>query len=93
MDTLDQAARTEFLRSHPDWSLDGETIRRVFVLRDFKEAMGFVTQVALAAETADHHPDLMISYKRVGVTLTTHEAEGLTGKDTALAAEIDGFVS
>lgn len=92
MPILDQPARDEFLAGHPEWRLDGETISRTFVLADFKEAMGFVTRVAMASEVADHHPDITISYKRVGLVLTTHDAGGLTEKDTTLAAEIDRFV-
>ena len=88
---LDAAARTTFLADHPDWSLDGETITRTFAFADFNEAMGFVNRVALAAEVADHHPDIDIRWNRVTLALTTHEAGALTDRDIALAGQIDSF--
>jgi len=91
MTRLDETARDEFLSEHPDWDLEGESITRTFQLRDFKAAMGFVTQVALAAEVADHHPDIDIRWNKVTLVLSTHEAGALTARDTELAAQIDGF--
>jgi 4a-hydroxytetrahydrobiopterin dehydratase len=88
---LDEAARGAFLEDHPDWSLDGETIARTYIHKDFNEAMGFVTRVALASEVADHHPDIDIRWNRVTIALSTHEAGALTEKDTALAAQFDTF--
>ena len=90
---LDKAAREEFLSEHSDWTLDGESISKTFQHRDFKAAMAFVTQVALAAEVADHHPDIDIRWNKVTLVLSTHEAGALTAKDTELAAQIDGFES
>ena len=84
--------RSEFLDAHPDWSLDGETIDRTFAFTDFNAAMGFVTRVAIAAEVADHHPDIDIRWNEVTLALTTHDQGALTSKDLALAAEIDAFV-
>ena len=92
MARLSDEERAGFLAEHPEWTLAEETIARTFVLADFKEAMGFVTRVALAAEVADHHPDIDIRWKRVTLALTTHEENGLTERDTALAAEIDSWV-
>ena len=91
MELLDAAAREAFAAEHPEWTIDGETITRTFAHRDFKEAMGFVTRVALTAEVADHHPNIGIRWNKVTLELTTHEAGGLTRKDTALAAAIDAF--
>ena len=78
MDRLDDAARSQFLTDHPGWSLDGETLRRTFQFADFREAMGFVTTVALSAEVADHHPDIDVRWNKVSIALTTHEAGGVT---------------
>ncbi len=83
--------RAEFMASYPDWDLHGETLSRTFTLADFGEAMGFVTRVALAAEQADHHPDIDIRWNRVTLALTTHSAGALTSKDTDLAARISDF--
>lgn len=89
--TVPQDQRNEFLASYPEWELRGEELHRTFVLRDFGEAIGFVAQVALAAEKADHHPDIDIRWNKVTLVLTTHDAGGLTEKDTELASIISGF--
>ena len=89
--TVPQDQRNEFLASYPEWELRGEELHRTFVLRDFGEAIGFVAQVALAAEKADHHPDIDIRWNKVTLVLTTHDAGGLTVKDTELASIISGF--
>lgn len=62
-----------------------------FSFTDFNEAFGFMTRVALLAEKADHHPDWSNVYRRVTITLTTHDAGGVTHKDLALAAQIDAL--
>ena len=93
MSRLDAAARDDFLAAHSDWKLEGESISRTYVLADFKESMAFVTQVALAAEVADHHPDIDIRWNKVTVVLSTHSAGALTAKDTNLAAEFDSLYS
>jgi 4a-hydroxytetrahydrobiopterin dehydratase len=77
----------------PRWQLDGEgkAMSRTFAFKDFSEAFGFMARVALAAETAGHHPDWSNSYNKVVIALSTHSAGGLTEKDIALATEIDGL--
>ena len=89
MARLNDAERAGFLETSPDWAIHGGSLKRTFVLADFNEAMGFVTRVALAAEVADHHPDIDIRWNRVTITLTTHSEGGLTAQDTTLAATID----
>ena len=64
-------------------------IRRTFRFTDFVQAFGFMTQVALAAEKDDHHPEWTNVYNRVDITLTTHAAGGLTQRDFDLARQID----
>jgi len=91
MARLNDAERAGFLDTNPDWAIHGESLERTFVLADFNEAMGFVNRVALAAEVADHHPDIDIRWNRVMITLTTHSEGGLTTQDTMLAATIDRF--
>ncbi len=88
---LTDTERSEFAAAHPDWTLDGEQISRTFQFGDFNEAMGFVTRVALAAETADHHPDIDIRWNKVTLVLSTHSEGALTEKDTSLAKACDGF--
>lgn len=91
MTRLDEAARAQFSADHSEWDLDGESITRTFVHSDFNEAMGFVNRVALAAEVADHHPDIDIRWNKVTLVLSTHDQGALTEKDTALAAQFDAF--
>jgi 4a-hydroxytetrahydrobiopterin dehydratase len=91
MERLDETARRTFLAAHPGWALDGETLRRTFEFDDFAHAMAFVTRAAIAAERADHHPDIDIRWNRVTLALSTHSAGALTALDTTLAAELDGF--
>jgi 4a-hydroxytetrahydrobiopterin dehydratase len=91
MEPLSSAERDRFLSEHPEWSLDGETLTRTFVFDDFVDAMGFVTKVAIAAEAADHHPDIDIRWNEVTLALTTHSENALTSRDTLLAARADGF--
>jgi 4a-hydroxytetrahydrobiopterin dehydratase len=71
------------------WERDGDRIRRTFELSSFPAAIAFVSRVASLAEQSDHHPDIDIRYRRVTLTLSTHSAGGLTGKDMDLAGRID----
>lgn len=88
---LNEAECGALLKSAAGWALgeNGRTIRRSFRFADFGEAFGFMARVALAAEKADHHPEWSNVYNRVDVTLTTHDAGGLTAKDFDLARKID----
>ena len=80
-----------FIETHPDWSREGDQITRTFLFDDFNQSMGFVTRVALAAEKADHHPDIDIRWNKVTLTLSTHSAGGITAKDLDLAALFDDY--
>lgn len=91
---LSAAERDEALAGLDGWIYDGaaDAISRQFKFKDFSEAFGFMTRVALAAEKADHHPDWSNSYNRVAITLSTHSAGGLTRNDVGLAGAIDRLV-
>lgn len=91
---LSAADREAALSRLHGWTYDGaaDSISRDFKFRDFSEAFGFMTRVALAAQKADHHPDWSNSYNKVSITLVTHSAGGLTGNDISLAAAIDKLV-
>jgi 4a-hydroxytetrahydrobiopterin dehydratase len=71
------------LASMPGWRLEENVLRRQFVLASFPDAIAFVTRLAFGAEAADHHPDLLVSYKRVTVSWSTHSEGGVTDKDFA----------
>ena len=85
------------MQNLPGWELDGETLRRQFTFRGFADAVAFVVRLGFDAEAADHHPDILIQYKRVSLGFTTHSAGGLTTLDfdgaraaTELAARLGG---
>ena len=88
---LTSEEREALAADHPDWSIDGEQVARTFAFSDFGEAMGFVNRVALAAEKADHHPDIDIRWNRVTLALSTHSAGALTELDQAMVEMIDGW--
>jgi 4a-hydroxytetrahydrobiopterin dehydratase len=71
------------------WTRDGEAIRKTYTFGSFPEAIGFVVRIAFAAEQVDHHPDIVVNYRRVTLTYTTHSAGGLTEKDFEGAREAD----
>ena len=75
------------------WTLleDREAIRKEFRFKTFNSAFGFMARAALTAEKLDHHPEWFNVYNRVEVTLSTHDAGGLTERDIALAAFMDGL--
>jgi 4a-hydroxytetrahydrobiopterin dehydratase len=86
---LSTAEITEALRSHPEWKLDGDKLVRKWTFKDFVEAMVFVNQVAAVAEAAGHHPDIDIRYNKVVLGLISHDAGGITARDTGMAAQLD----
>ncbi len=77
------------LASVPNWKLQGATIARTYEFKDFPAAIKFVVIVAALAEQSWHHPDIDIRWNKVRLTLTTHDAGGLTEKDFALARKFD----
>ena len=89
MKPMTEADIRRALADLPDWQLEAGQLVRHFEFADFVEAFGFMGQVALLAERADHHPDWRNVYNRVDIALTTHDAGGLTQKDFALAAAIN----
>jgi len=83
------------LRGLPDWAIAGdrEAIVRKFQFVDFDSAFAFMTRSALLAAKMDHHPEWFNVYNKVDVTLTTHDAGGVTQKDIALATAMDRFAA
>lgn len=72
----------------PGWASDGESLSRTVEAPDFMTAIAVVDDVAVAAEAMDHHPDIDVRWRRVGFTLSTHSAGGLTQLDVELAHQI-----
>jgi 4a-hydroxytetrahydrobiopterin dehydratase len=90
---LTEAERKAALGELTGWHLaaDRDAIVKNFKFRDFVEAFGFMTRVALLAEKADHHPEWSNVYSKVEILLTTHDADGLSARDVALAKAIDAL--
>ena len=87
MPKLSDADIEQALNGLPGWSRDGDQIVREFQLGDFVEAMGFIVQVGVLAERADHHPHLSNVYNRVTIALSSHDEGGITERDVRLATE------
>jgi len=91
---LTDAERDQLLADRPEWELarEGKAMTRTFQFGDFSEAWGFMSRVALIADSQDHHPEWFNVYAKVEITLTTHDADGLSQRDAVMAKAIDGLV-
>ena len=93
---LDTDTRNEILDPlmKQGWSMvEGrDAIQKTFLFKNFEEAFGFVTQAAIIAEKMNHHPEWSNVYRTVEVTLTTHDANGLSDLDIALARKMDALI-
>jgi 4a-hydroxytetrahydrobiopterin dehydratase len=89
---LSDAEVRDGLARLPGWVRDGDAIHREYELASFRAVIDAVVRIADAAEAANHHPDLDISYRHLHVVLSTHSEGGITDKDLSLAAEIDRAV-
>jgi 4a-hydroxytetrahydrobiopterin dehydratase len=78
------------LAEQPQWRLEGGALTRDWTFQDFVEAMAFVNRVAALAEEANHHPDMDIRYNKVRLALVSHDAGGITERDSQMAAKISG---
>lgn len=95
VEELSPEDRETWLRALPNWTLsrEGKAIERKLEFADFSEAFGFMTRVAIMAEKRDHHPEWFNVYNRVEITLTTHDAGGLSLRDVKMARRIDELVA
>lgn len=85
---IDQA-----LEKLPGWSRQGKAIERIFQFSNFLEAMEFVNKIAIAAEAANHHPDIAISYNKVTLALVSHDSGGVTQRDIRMAGKINDIAA
>jgi len=92
---LNEAERQDLLPGLDAWAHDEkrDAIHRSIKFGNFVEAFGFMTQVAILAEKADHHPEWSNVWNKVDILLTTHDAGGLTQRDIALATQIDALLA
>ena len=91
---LTDEERKAALADLPEWTLaeDGKSITRKLKFDDFNEAFGFMTRVALLADKMDHHPEWFNVYNKVEITLTTHDAGGLSTRDVEMAKKVSGWL-
>ena len=91
IEKLNATERAALAGALPEWKLvEGrDAITRAFRFKDFSEAWGFMARVALLAEAQDHHPEWFNVWNRVEITLSTHDASGLSARDVRLAQAID----
>lgn len=86
---LTLAEISEAMEDLQDWSLESNSISKIFSFENFKESLEFVNKVGEVAERLDHHPDILINFNQVRLVSTTHFENGLSRKDFELAREID----
>jgi 4a-hydroxytetrahydrobiopterin dehydratase len=89
MKKLTEGEVSEHMKALPEWELGDDRIKRAFRFKDFVEAFGWMSSVALIAEKMNHHPEWRNVWATVEVELSTHDAGGLTELDMKLAAEMD----
>jgi len=91
VENLSSAERHNALKNLSGWkeSEDGKSLTKTYIFSSFPQAFAFMTHVALYAEKVDHHPEWTNVYNKVHVTLITHESEGVSAKDIALALQMD----
>jgi len=93
MDKLSQEKIDERLEALSEWSQANDKVQRTFAFDDFAGAMAFVNRIAELAEEVQHHPDILVRYNKVTLTLSTHDAGGLTEKDFEFARAADDAVA
>lgn len=91
---LTDAERTQLSTKLPDWQMVAgrDAMTREFQFRNFSEAWGFMSRVALLAEQQDHHPEWCNVWNRVVITLATHDAGGLSARDVTFASAVDALL-
>lgn len=89
METYDKNTAQPLLDNLLDWEFNNDGIEKKFVFKNFNQALGFIVQVGILAEKANHHPELFNVYNKVNIRLSTHDANGLTDKDFNLAKGIE----
>ncbi|WP_193213897.1 4a-hydroxytetrahydrobiopterin dehydratase [Luteolibacter marinus] len=91
-DLLEDDDLNAALKKCPEWEFEKKAMVRVIEFEEFMDAIDFVNSVAEIADEAQHHPDIRISYTKVTLNLTTHDAGGVTDADVELAQRIDNLV-
>jgi 4a-hydroxytetrahydrobiopterin dehydratase len=90
-DLLSSTEVIEALSNLNNWQVQDSQIKSEFIFSNFVEALSFIVKIGLLSEKANHHPEIWNVYNRVSITLSTHDAGGITDKDIMLASEISGL--
>jgi 4a-hydroxytetrahydrobiopterin dehydratase len=88
-DKLSSQSVLGWLKTHQGWSRKSNALLKEFRFSSFRDSIVFVNRIATLADDADHHPDILVQYDRVHITLSTHSAGGITEKDLKLAEQLD----
>ncbi|KDN55799.1 4a-hydroxytetrahydrobiopterin dehydratase [Flavobacterium seoulense] len=89
METYNEKTAQEHLSRLTNWTFSNNGIEKKIEFKNFNQALGFIVQVGLLAESQNHHPELFNVYNKVNIRLSTHDAKGVTDKDFKLAQSID----
>ena len=92
VERLDAAQKSALSTTLPNWVVNGDRLHRELQFKSFVEAFGFMAQVALLAESKNHHPNWSNVYNRVSIDLTTHDLGGLSSLDVEMASAIDALL-
>ena len=90
---IDESQLNHFIKNSRSWIVDNEKIKKEFKFKNFIEAFGFISKVALLSEKINHHPNWQNTYNKVKIELTTHDKGGITTNDTKLAESIDKLIN
>ncbi len=90
---LNEDQIAEELKVHCEWVEMNGQIQRTFQFEDFAESIGFVNKIAQYAEQVQHHPDILVRYNKITLSVSTHDAGGITHKDFELASHADGLMA
>ena len=82
-----------FLEKNPSWNINDKSIKKEFKFKNFIDAFGFISKVALLSEKMNHHPNWQNTYNKVIIELTTHDIGGITSSDIKLAEAIDNLIN
>jgi len=80
------------LKKIPEWEISKDRLVRTFEFDEFMEGIDFINGVAEIAESANHHPDIIVRYNLVKLSLTSHDSGGITNRDFELAARVDTLI-
>jgi 4a-hydroxytetrahydrobiopterin dehydratase len=86
---LSKEAIEKFIAAHAGWKRDGDTLTKTYSFEQYGAGIAFAVQVAFAADKRDHHPDMLVSWGKVEVRWTTHDAGGISAVDAEMAQQVD----